>query len=181
MPHPNDSYHARRRRKGLRPSGGKMRVIGGRRPEPLLEPGVDFLYERSIDQSAGERVIDTEFTFFPGVPTRLNGRKYVGENTVIEMAKLIGWVPGDEARRIQAEFDAYKAQVQTTVDRLKDAADAINHAATTGLTDTSTPVATPPDDSATGADKADAKARVEADQIAAAEAATTPKEATSGS
>ena len=148
-----------------------MQVIGGRRPEPLLEPGIDLIHERSIDQAAGERVIDTGFTFWPGVPTRLNGRKYVGENTVKEMAQLIGWVPGDEARRIQAEFDAYKAQVQGTVDRLKDAADAITHAAEHGLADTSTPVVTPPDDSATAADKAAAKAAAEAEQNAAAEAA----------
>lgn len=151
-----------------------MQVIGGReRPEPLLEPGIDFIFERAIDQEAGERVIDTGFTFVPPVLTRLNGRKYIGENTVRDLGKLIGLVDGDEARRIQAEFDIYRENVGRIFNEFRSMSVNIDRLIANPLSDGSTaePVPVPPLDRAEQIQRAEYQAQVEGDQIAAAESA----------
>lgn len=151
-----------------------MQVIGGKnRPEPLLEPGIDFIFERAIDQEAGERVIDTGFTFVPPVATRLNGRKYIGENTVRDLGKLIGLVDGDEARRIQAEFDIYRENVGRIFNELRSVGVNISRLIENPLSDGSTaaPVPVPPPDRAEQIQRAEYQANVEGDQIAASESA----------
>ena len=151
-----------------------MQVIGGKnRPEPLLEPGIDFIFERAIDQEAGERVIDTGFTFVPPVQTRLNGRKYIGENTVKDLGKLIGLVDGDEARRIQAEFDIYRENVGRIFNEFRSIGGNIERLIANPLSDGSTaePVPVPPLDRAEQIQRATYQATVEGDQIAASESA----------
>jgi hypothetical protein len=153
-----------------------MQVIGGKnRPEPLLEPGVDFLQERGIDQAAGERVIDTGYDFVPGVATRLNGRKYVGENTVRELGRLIGLVDADEAQRITAEFDAYKVQVAQAFEALRGLTSTVDHFLS-NQPQVPTGYTPPPDHEAIFA-TAEARHQAEVDQIAASEAARNPQEA----
>jgi hypothetical protein len=156
-----------------------MQVVGGKnRPEALLEPGIDFITERSIDQSSGERVIDTGWTFLPAAYTRLNGRKYLGENTVKELAGLIGWVDGESARKIKEEYDSYRASVEAELAKVKDALAAVAFAADTIAQQPVTLIPDVPDDAEAGADKADAKAAVEVETIAAAEQATADAAAT---
>lgn len=151
-----------------------MQVVGGKQnPLPLLEPGVDFLQERGIDQAAGERVIDTQYDFVPGVFTRLNGRKYVGENTVREMGRLIGLVDADEANQIRAEFEAYKTEVGLAFESLRGITSTIDHVLAQ-TPSTATEVTPVPDADAIIAE-AKARHQAEVDQIAAAEAAA-PKE-----
>lgn len=160
-----------------------MQVIGGKhRPEPLLEPGIDFIFERAIDQEAGERVIDTGFTFVPPVPTRLNGRKYIGENTVKDLGKLIGLVDGGEARRIQAEFDIYRENVGRIFNELRSVGVNISRLIENPLSDGSTadPVPVPPLDRAEQIQRAEYQANVEGDQIAASESARAASEDAGG-
>lgn len=173
MPHPNDSYHARRRRKarvGL--EGGTMRVIGGKnRPDALLEPGVDFILEHAIQQEAGERVIDTGIDFVPPVATRLNGRKYIGENTVKTLAGLIGYVPGEAARQIQADFDAYKQKVADLLADLDGVGGRIQDVIAAAQPDPNTISVTPPADASQEADLAAQRQADEQATIVASEEA----------
>lgn len=149
-----------------------MQVIGGKnRPDALLSPGVDFIFEHAIQQDAGERVIDTFIDFNPGVVTRLNGRKYIGENTAKALGKLVGMVDGDEARRIQTEFDAYRARVEAVFGDLANASKQIADTLAESATAANTVSITPPDDAETGANKAQAKADAEAATIAESEKA----------
>lgn len=152
-----------------------MQVIGGKNnPVPLLEPGVDFLQERGIDQAAGERVIDTAYDFVPGAFTRLNGRKYVGESTVREMGRLIGLVDADEANKVRAEFEAYKVAVGQAFESLRGITSTIDHVLAQ-TPSTTTEVAPVPDQDAIIA-QARARHEAEVDQINAAQAAATPQE-----
>lgn len=149
-----------------------MQVLGGKKhPAPLLEPAVDFIFERTIDQDAGERVIDTNIDFVPPTLTRLNGRKYIGENTVRDMGRLIGLVDGGEARRIQAEFDAFRAQVAGALSQLGGLAKNVEHVLTYASSASPDPVPTPPADQETQIELALAQAEAEASQTAAHEAA----------
>lgn len=173
MPHPNvPAYFARKRREGssnLR--GGRMQVIGGKnRPDALLEPGVDFIFEHAIQQEAGERVIDTLIDFTPPVPTRLNGRKYIGENTAKELGRLVGMVDGDAARAVQAEFDAYRARVESLFATLDGVSGQISDVLASAQSQVNT-VSNPPADREAEIAAADAKAKAEADTIAQSEAA----------
>lgn len=149
-----------------------MQVIGGRnRPAPLLAPGVDFITETAAQQNAGERVIDTGYDFVPPVATRLNGRKYINENTAKELAHMIGYVPGDAARAVQAEFDAYKAKVATLVSQLEGIGERVADVVAAAQPDPNTISVEPPADAEAQAALADERARVEADQHAATAAA----------
>lgn len=149
-----------------------MQVIGGKnRPDALLEPGVDFIFEHAIQQEAGERVIDTFIDFNPGVATRLNGRKYIGENTARELGRLVGMVDGEDARKIQAEFDAYRARVQEVFAELDGVSAQIADVAASAQTATNTINVTPPADREAEIATADARAKSEADTIAETEAA----------
>jgi hypothetical protein len=127
---------------------------------------VDFITETSPQQSAGERVIDTGYDFVPPVPTRLNGRKYVSENTVKELALLIGWVDGDAARRVQSEFDAYKAKVQELLTSLEGIGARVEDIVAAAQPDPNSISVTPPADAEAQADEADRRAAVEAQQHA---------------
>lgn len=149
-----------------------MQVLGGKnRPAALLDPGVDFITETAPQQSAGERVIDTGFDFVPGVATRLNGRKYINENTAKDLARLVGFVDGDEARRIQAEFDAYKAQVAQLLTELEGVGGRIADVVAAAQPSPNSISVTPPADAEAQADEADRRAQLEADQHAATAAA----------
>lgn len=149
-----------------------MQVIGGKnRPEALLEPGIDFIFEHAIQQDAGERVIDTNFDFNPGVLTRLNGRKYIGENTAKALGKLVGMVEGDTARKIQDEFDAYKARVEAIFANFADASKQIADQLAEAQTTSNTVSITPPADAEAQADLADQRAAAEVATIAEAEKA----------
>lgn len=147
-----------------------MRVIGGKeRPDALLAPGVDFIMEHAIQQDAGERVIDTFIDFVPPSLTRLNGRKYIGENTVKDLAKLIGYVPGDTAQKIQDAFDAYKAQVQTVFASLDAVSADIQDVVKSGISDPNDIRIETPPDAAAMADAAQVKQQSELDTITQSE------------
>lgn len=182
MPHPNDSYFARRRRKarsGL--EGGRMQVIGGKnRPDALLAPGVDFIFEHAIQQDAGERVIDTLIDFTPPVATRLNGRKYIGENTARELGRLVGMVDGDAAREIQAAFDAYRERVEALFATLQGVGEQITDVLSSPLSDPNTISVTPPPDAEALANRQAELDAVTTQNIKDAEAAKpAPEEASS--
>lgn len=107
-----------------------MQVIGDKQnPVPLLAPAICFICEHSPTQQAGERLIDTERTFMPmGPPTRLNGRKYVCDNCVKEMGRIIGMGFDSETERIRQEFDVYRQGVAVLQQRVQDFANDVIHA-----------------------------------------------------
>lgn len=145
-----------------------MQVIGGKnRPAALLAPGVDFITETAAQQTANERVIDTGYDFVPPVSTRLNGRKYINENTVKDLARLIGWVPGDAAQAVQAEFDAYKAKVASLTQQLEGIGARVADVVAAAQPDPNSISVTPPADAEAQADEADRRAALEAEQHAA--------------
>lgn len=121
-----------------------MQVIGDKQnPVPLLAPAICIICEQSPTQQAGERIVDTERTFIPmGPPTRLNGRKYVCDNCVKEMGRLIGMGFDSETERVRQEFDQYRQGVAILQARIEDFANDVAHA-TQFVPTSSAPVLTP--------------------------------------
>lgn len=91
-------------------------------PVNLLPPSICIICEGQPD---GEAVVDTLYNFKPGVPSVLNGRKYVCERCVGELAKLFGYEVGTDVQRAQLDRDNANRRVAAIRQRVDELAKAL--------------------------------------------------------
>lgn len=72
-----------------------------REERPTLEPGMCFICEKADDC----RYVDTLKNFEPMFFSPLIGRKFVCENCIKQMAKLIGWGENTKVRKDLAQAE----------------------------------------------------------------------------
>lgn len=77
-----------------------------REERPTLDPGICFICEMAPET----RYVDTLFNFEPDVFSALIGRKFVCENCVTEMARLIGF--GDK-EKIATELEQAQLRIRS--------------------------------------------------------------------
>jgi hypothetical protein len=94
-----------------------MRVVGDE--ETLDRPAQCFLCETSPVREE-HHVVDTERRFNPVQATPLNGRKYVCERCVDELARLLGYIKSEEAELATARVDEVAQKVKEFEAFLKD-------------------------------------------------------------
>lgn len=94
----------------------------------LLAPSICVVCEGQPD---GVAVVDTLYNFRPGVPSILNGRKYVCERCVGEFAKLFGYERGNDVEAAKFDRDLARRELSNVRDNITKFAEslttAINH------------------------------------------------------
>lgn len=90
---------------------------------PALPPSQCFICEHRPTE--GVKSIDTGRTFDPAGLTSLNGRKYVCENCVAEMAKLFGFERGDQVEKAKVDAEIAREELSRMQDRARQVAEQI--------------------------------------------------------
>lgn len=93
----------------------------------LQAPNICIICEERPDRNFGIRVVDTFREFAPPAITNINGRKYVCENCVNELGRILGLVPADAVREtkqrsveIRGQLGEFKAEVLHAAEFLAD-------------------------------------------------------------
>lgn len=88
-----------------------------------LAPGVCFICE--LRPTEAQSAIDTRRDFNAGGPCYLNGRRYVCESCVKDMARAFGLIDAEKADALVIENDVLRQEVSAMKDRAKQIAEQI--------------------------------------------------------
>lgn len=93
-----------------------MRLREGR---PTMDPGMCFICEKADDC----RYVDTLYTFEPLFFTPLIGRKFVCENCIKQMAKLIGF---GENKKTKSDLEQANVRISVLEAKVREATEALS-------------------------------------------------------